>query len=78
MDADQLMIALIGPLAVWLSQDQKIHYRKLACIIGLCGQIFWFHTSYTHHEWGIFIASIFYSLSWGKGVKTYWFKHKGD
>jgi len=74
MDFDQAVIALIGPLAVWLSQDHKIVFRKWACIIGLFGQVFWFHTSYTHHEWGIFIACIFYSLSWFKGIKNYWFK----
>ena len=37
-------------------------------IIGLVTQPFWFYTSFRHRQWGIFIASIFYTFGWAMGV----------
>lgn len=37
-------------------------------VIGLAIQPFWFYTSFRHRQWGIFIASIFYTIGWAMGV----------
>jgi hypothetical protein len=37
-------------------------------LIGLAIQPFWFYTSFRHRQWGIFIASIFYTFGWTMGV----------
>ena len=41
---DQIAIVLTGTTAIWLSQDERAAWRKWACIIGLCGQPFWFYS----------------------------------
>src|ERR1700740_2542202 len=37
-------------------------------VIGLATQPFWFYTSFRHRQWGIFIASIFYTFGWAMGI----------
>ena len=40
---EQIAIALTGVVAIWLSQDHRIQFRKWASIFGLIGQPFWFY-----------------------------------
>ena len=70
----QLMIAIFGVTAVVLSQSELLERRKWAGIFGLVGQPFWFYAAWTTEQWGIFALCILYTLSWGKGVYTHWFK----
>lgn len=71
---EQIGIAICGVSAVFLSQDARESWRKWACIFGLIGQPFWFWTTYTHEQWGIFALCFVYAYSWSRGVKTYWLK----
>ena len=69
---EQIGIALFGVLAIWLSQDKNVGRRKYAPLLGLLGQPFWFYSAYTHDQWGILALSVLYTISWAKGVRTYW------
>lgn len=69
---DQMMIALTGCVAVFLTQQNNAKWKKYAPILGLIGQPFWFYTTYTNEQWGIFVLSFFYTYSWGLGVYNSW------
>ena len=73
---EQLAIAFTGAFAVYLSQDKSPKARKFACIFGLIGQPFWFYTTYTNEQWGIFALCFFYTYSWLKGFKNNWLTTK--
>ena len=71
---EQIGIALCGVSAVFLSQDARESWRRWACIFGLVGQPFWFYATYRAEQWGIFLLCFVYTYSWGRGLRTYWFK----
>lgn len=71
---EQIGIAIFGVAAIWLSQDARESVRRWGCIAGLCAQPFWFYTTATNGQWGIFALSFLYTWSWCKGVRTYWLK----
>lgn len=68
----QIAVAITGILAVWLSQDPRLHRRKYACWFGLLGQPFWFYISYNEQQWGIFLLSFVYTFAWFRGFKNFW------
>jgi hypothetical protein len=70
---DQIFIAMTGLTAVFLTQADS-HWHKYACLFGLAGQPFWFYTTYTNEQWGIFILSFAYTYAWFIGFKKYWIK----
>jgi hypothetical protein len=69
---DQVGLAFTGATAIWLSQDKRDEVRRYACLFGLAGQPFWFYTTYTNGQWGIFMLSFVYTWSWYRGFKHYW------
>lgn len=71
---EQILIALTGVVAIWLSQDKREKWRRYACLFGIIGQPFWFYSAYTAEQWGIFTLCFFYTWAWLKGVNNNWFK----
>jgi len=71
---DQIGIALTGVTAVWLSQDERLSWRRWACIFGMLGQPFWFYATWKAEQWGIFILCALYTYSWGRGLWAHWLK----
>lgn len=71
---EQIVIALTGTVAVYLSQCESVNFRKYSSVFGLIGQPFWFYSAYSADQWGIFILCFFYTLSWAKGFYLYWIK----
>lgn len=71
---EQVGIAVFGVTAVWLSQDEREHVRRWACVFGMAAQPFWYYTTFINHQWGIFALSFFYTYSWLKGVNAFWIK----
>lgn len=69
---EQIMIALTGVTAIWLTQQSNEAWKKYACLFGLVGQPFWFYSAYVAEQWGIFILCIFYTYSWYLGLKNNW------
>ena len=47
-------------------------WHKWASVLGLVGQPFWFYSSWTTRQWGIFALSILYTGSWAIGFAKYW------
>lgn len=74
---DQIMIAITGVAAIWLSQDKLDSRRKWACIFGMVGQPFWMYTTYQAEQWGIFILTFAYTAGWAKGIYNNWI-NRGD
>ena len=70
----QIVIAVTGIIAIWLTQDKREKRQKYACIFGLAGQPFWFYVTFNAEQWGIFVLTIAYTFAWLKGVHTYWIK----
>lgn len=71
---EQVFIAVTGVMAIWLSQDEKASRRRYASIFGLLAQPFWFYTTYTNEQWGIFVLSLFYTFAWWKGFRNNWLR----
>jgi len=71
---EQIIIALTGATAIWLSQQANESWKKYASILGLIGQPFWFYSSFQAEQWGIFALCFFYTYSWAVGFKNNWLK----
>ena len=68
----QAAIALLGPAAIWLSQSRSPRFQRLACIIGLASQPFWFWATWQSRQWGVFVVSVVCALAWLKGLWVHW------
>ncbi|MEI6499255.1 MAG: nicotinamide mononucleotide transporter [bacterium] len=64
----QIFLGIFGISATFLIARKN----KWGFVIGLLAQPFWFITSYTHDQWGIFAISIAYTISWIYGLYE-WF-----
>ena len=42
-------------------------------VIGLACQPFWYYTTYTHKQWGVFAASVLYTIGWSMGAYRFFF-----
>ena len=72
----QIMLAVTGVTAIWLTQQGNESIKKYACLFGMAGQPFWFYSAYTAEQWGIFVLCLFYTYSWGVGIKNNWLNIK--
>ena len=73
---EQLLIAITGVTAIWLTQQSNEAWKKYACLFGLAGQPFWFYSAYVAEQWGIFALCFFYTYSWALGIKNNWIVKK--
>lgn len=71
--ATQIGIAICGVTAFWLSQDRRISWRRWSPIFGLGSQPFWIAETLDAHQWGILALTLVYTLSWMRGLRSYWF-----
>ena len=70
MELSQLGIMVFGCPSIWLV-GRKEAWRKWGYALGLCSMPFWFYTTYTNEQWGIFILSFWYLYAWGQGVYNF-------
>lgn len=68
----QIMIALLGLAAVWLSQDSREGRRRYACIAGMASQPFWLWATWESGQWGMFALSCCYTVAWARGIRANW------
>ena len=73
---EQIFIALTGFTAIYLTQQTNESLKRYACILGILGQPFWFYSSYTAEQWGIFALCFAYTWAWCIGVYNNWIKVK--
>ncbi len=78
INLEQIVIALTGITAIWLTQQRHEPWKKYACIFGLVGQPFWLYATYTTEQWGIFILAVFYTYAWFLGLKNNWLQTTHD
>lgn len=69
---DQLALGALGGSAILLSQSQMSQQRRLAPVLGLLAQPFWFYTTYVHEQWAIFGLCFFYTFAWWRGFRLFW------
>lgn len=72
MNTDQIAVALLAVVAVWLSQARNGGWRRWACIVGLLGQPLWLYASWKAGQWALFALVVLLSLAWLKGVWVHW------
>jgi nicotinamide riboside transporter PnuC len=70
----QIAIAVLGVLSIFLIAKKK----RIGFICGLVVQPFYFYTSLQNHQWGLFIATFFYTGSWIYGAYQWYFRNGGD
>ncbi|EUC20910.1 hypothetical protein [Paraburkholderia hospita] len=75
---EQAFIGLCGALAIYLSQDSRIRWRRWACIFGLAAQPFWFDMAWRAHQYGVLALSLVYAASWARGLAAHWLMRRGD
>tara|TARA_R110002012_G_scaffold49804_4_gene128850 strand:- start:26357 stop:26596 length:240 start_codon:yes stop_codon:yes gene_type:complete len=70
----QVIIACTGMVAIYLTQQSNDNLKKYAPILGLVGQPFWYYTTLTNGQYGIFLLTLGYTYLWGMGLYNSWFK----
>lgn len=68
----QIAIFVLGITSIILIAKKN----KWGFVIALATQPFWFITSFLNKQWGIFLVSFVYALSWIFGIYEWFFKNK--
>lgn len=74
---EQFAIAFTGAVAIYLTQQSRVEWKRYACLFGLAGQPFWVYSAVANQQWGIAVLCLFYTYSWGLGAYNNWVK-SGD
>ena len=72
----QLIIAVTGMVAIYLTQQSNESIKKYAPILGLAGQPFWYYTTLLNEQYGIFLLTLGYTYLWGLGFYNNWIKEE--
>lgn len=70
----QILIAVLGGMAIFLTQQKYEALKRFACIFGLASQPLFIWTTYQHGQWGMFALALFYTWSWVLGLYYNWIK----
>ena len=68
----QLFIALFGLTSIWLAMGRNVTGRKLAPVIGLIGQPFWFSFALDTKAWGLLALVGAYTVVYLRGALVQW------
>lgn len=66
----QIAITIFSCLSIFLLSTKR--YFKYGFVVGLIGQPFWIYTSWDNAQWGIFIVSIWFTISHIRGIRNHW------
>ncbi len=68
-------VITVGGLAAILLVSRN---NRWGFVVGFLQQPFWFVTTILNHQWGMFILSLAYSLTWTYGVyRNFWKREEG-
>lgn len=67
---DQVGIVGLGVTAVGLSQSKT--YARYACLFGMASQPFWIYSAVSAAQWGVLVATLFYTAAWASGIWKFW------
>lgn len=65
----QLLICVVSGLAIILISF-KGWKRTVGFITGLAGQPLWFYETVSHRQWGMFILSLWFTVSYLNGLRN--------
>lgn len=68
----QLAVMALSVIGVLLLQSPRANARWLGCIAGLAAQPFWIAATWDAKQYGMFIASIVFTLVWARGIWINW------
>lgn len=70
-DLLQAWIFFTGAASIWYMSAPRARDHYIGCWIGLLGQPAWFYTALSHSQWGMFLLSVIFSLSYLRGIRHY-------
>ncbi len=70
----QVAIAVFGLAALFMVAKKN----RWGFVLGLTQQPFWFFTTIYNEQWGLFVLSIAYTISWLFGVYEWFWKKKSS
>lgn len=68
----QVFIAVFGLLAIFLVARKN----RWGFVVGLLQQPLWFFTTFVNEQWGIFLLSFAYTVTWSYGIWENFRSHK--
>lgn len=70
----QILLAVTGLSAIYITQQRNDSIKKYAPVLGLLGQPLRYYTTLSNDQYGIFILTLGYTYLWGLGFYNAWFK----
>jgi nicotinamide riboside transporter PnuC len=68
----QFLIAVLGGLAIFLTQQKHDRLKPYACIFGLASQPMFIWSTYQNAQWGMLALALFYTWAWALGLYYNW------
>lgn len=65
---EQSIILICSGISIFMFASQKSKVRFIGFIIAICGQPFWWFTSWRHGQWGILILSVWFTINHIRGI----------
>ena len=69
----QIGITFFSCVAIALLAVKK-PWSRWGFIIGFIGQPFWFYSTWIHDQWGMFLVTCWFTISYGIGIWNFWIK----
>ena len=66
----QMAIFILGAASIWCIA-QKRSWSWVGFLIGLISEPFWFYTTISHKQWGMFCLCIWFTVSYIQGLWNY-------
>lgn len=66
------MIAILSLTATWFAMSSNAGRRKLAPLIGLSSQPFWFHATISAGQWGMVALCAAYTSIYARAAWVHW------
>lgn len=70
-DYVQFGLALVSGTSVYLINSHTPKQQFAGSCLGLASQPFWLYSTYTAHQWGMFILAGWYTYNWIRGIRKY-------
>ena len=64
----QTGIVILSCISAWLISS-KGSWNKWGFVVGLASEPFWFYTTYTHEQWGLFAICFFFTWTHARGAR---------
>ena len=72
----QIVIPILSALVAYNVTQMDRKKRLFGYCSGLISQPLWYVTTLSHHQYGLFILSLWYTWRWIEGIRTHWKKNK--